>query len=1006
MKVWIGVIIPMLFLFNFNLNGQVLESDSLALVAIYDSTDGANWTHTWDLSSKVSDWYGVTVKSGRVTELSLINNNLNGKLPGQLGDLTALTWLKIGQSSTLTGPIPEEIGNLKELKTLYFYSCHLNGSLPQSLSGLTNLTELIIHSTDISGAIPRGLDSLKELVTVKLFSNELSGEIPPELGNLPKLESLQLYDNNLSGSIPSSLVNLTSLTQLHLGNNDLTGNIPSNIGNLKNLVLFDASHNKLAGTIPESIGRMDNLETLNLSYNDIGGFIPDSLGDMAALESLNLGDNNLNGEIPESLGNLSQLRIANLYKNQLTGTIPETLGNLSSLTTISLAENELEGTLPESFGKLTQLQYLNLYKNHFSGAVPDTIKRLSSLKNIALYGNRFSSLPDLSGLPSLQRLYVYENQLVFSDLEPQLKSTSLTTFKYSDQDSVGNKIALAFQPGDTLRLVMHVGGEFTHYQWEKDGVVLNAPDDSVLTIPDLSDEDTGVYTCTMSNDSLPDLTLYSRPVTVHVWECAITSDTTWSAGQTMEIGCDLYIGQGVTLTIEPGVRVVFTGPYAITVYGGIRAQGAEEDTIRFTAADTSTGWHGIHFAAGASAEDTSVFSFCRFEYARTRSLGDTLNGTLSFEDSNKVRISHSLFIHNDSYMGGALYCRNINGAVFEHNRFYDNRALHGGALYADAAQLVIANNVFKNNEADFGGAVFCRNKATVESANTYFYGNQARKNGGVFYLSESYLKLINGVLADNSADYGAGLSGTYSQAEVLNSTLADNHAGFYGGALYITFSSNFSVINSILWNNRADSSAHQVYFYKAGNENSFIYSDVEGDSAQFVGTPDNLNYENNINADPLFALSGQEPYQPGENSPCINAGTPDTSEIGTFIAQDILGNQRVINDRIDMGAYEWKSQTAIEVAKGHLPVKTELYANYPNPFNPSTIIAYDLSRAGVVRLRVYNVLGQLIKELVNTRQQAGHYKVEFEAEGLSSGVYFYELKADNFLRVKKMLLVR
>ena len=83
-----------------------------------------------------------------------------------------------------------------------------------------------------------------------------------------------------------------------------------------------------------------------------------------------------------------------------------------------------------------------------------------------------------------------------------------------------------------------------------------------------------------------------------------------------------------------------------------------------------------------------------------------------------------------------------------------------------------------------------------------------------------------------------------------------------------------------------------------------------------------------------------------------------------------------------------------------------LFANYPNPFNPKTVISYQLSVISQVDLSVYNLLGQKVKTLVSEKQPAGKYKVNFNATGLASGVYIYRLKAGNFVQSKKMILLR
>jgi len=88
------------------------------------------------------------------------------------------------------------------------------------------------------------------------------------------------------------------------------------------------------------------------------------------------------------------------------------------------------------------------------------------------------------------------------------------------------------------------------------------------------------------------------------------------------------------------------------------------------------------------------------------------------------------------------------------------------------------------------------------------------------------------------------------------------------------------------------------------------------------------------------------------------------------------------------------------------PGQFQLAQNYPNPFNPSTTIEYQVAETGNVSLKVYNVLGTEVAELVNKRQSPGIYQVEFNAGKFSSGVYFYKISANNFTETKKMILLR
>lgn len=88
------------------------------------------------------------------------------------------------------------------------------------------------------------------------------------------------------------------------------------------------------------------------------------------------------------------------------------------------------------------------------------------------------------------------------------------------------------------------------------------------------------------------------------------------------------------------------------------------------------------------------------------------------------------------------------------------------------------------------------------------------------------------------------------------------------------------------------------------------------------------------------------------------------------------------------------------------PLVFSLQQNYPNPFNPVTKISYEIPKTSLVSLKIYDVLGKLVEQPVNEVKQAGDYSIEFDASNLSSGVYYYEIKAADFTDVKKMVLIK
>jgi hypothetical protein len=103
------------------------------------------------------------------------------------------------------------------------------------------------------------------------------------------------------------------------------------------------------------------------------------------------------------------------------------------------------------------------------------------------------------------------------------------------------------------------------------------------------------------------------------------------------------------------------------------------------------------------------------------------------------------------------------------------------------------------------------------------------------------------------------------------------------------------------------------------------------------------------------------------------------------------------------GTFTYSNEVNVEV---EIPLVYSLEQNYPNPFNPSTTIKYSIAEDGFVKLVIYSMLGEEVTTLVNTQQKAGRYEVNFNAAGLSSGVYVYRIEAANYISSKKLILMK
>ncbi len=137
----------------------------------------------------------------------------------------------------------------------------------------------------------------------------------------------------------------------------------------------------------------------------------------------------------------------------------------------------------------------------------------------------------------------------------------------------------------------------------------------------------------------------------------------------------------------------------------------------------------------------------------------------------------------------------------------------------------------------------------------------------------------------------------------------------------------------------------------------------------------------------------------------VNSGLPDNSV--SAIAIDVNGNIWIGTFLGGLSVYNKGGVVSVEESRDNSAVSEySLLQNYPNPFNPSTTIVYTIKKETHVSLKVYDLLGREVSELVNENQVTGKYKVKFDVSNLPSGVYLYTLKAGNFVETKKLMVLK
>ncbi|KAL3730194.1 hypothetical protein ACJRO7_027238 [Eucalyptus globulus] len=313
-----------------------------------------NVTGLWGLYLANNSFYGPIPKNlGRLKNLYTISffyNKLQDDLSfiSSLANCSNLGFLGMG-SNLIYGSLPRSISNLStSIKGIYMPDNRIQGTIPLAFGNLFNLSTLDLSDNLLTDCIPHSIGALHRLQQLSFAGNMLTGEIPSSIGNMTLLNMMYLQSNNFQGYIPQSLSNCTQLIELDLSNNNLSGSVPVEIMGLSSLsIIFNLAHNNLSGSLPLQVGSLQNLAALDLSYNRLTGLIPDSISGCVRLERLYLEANSFHGQIPKALQPLRGLEELDLSNNNFSGPIPSFLADLSLLKILNLSFNELEGQVPE-----------------------------------------------------------------------------------------------------------------------------------------------------------------------------------------------------------------------------------------------------------------------------------------------------------------------------------------------------------------------------------------------------------------------------------------------------------------------------------------------------------------------------------------------------------------------------------------------------------------------------------------------------------------------------------
>jgi Leucine-rich repeat (LRR) protein len=499
-----------------------------ALIAIYNSTKGADWQNdlsgsyngvTWvnDATQKrnIGAWFGVTTAmingQKHVTKVALNSNLLDGTIPSVIKNLTQLKELEF--NSNAVSEIPKEIGELTNLEQLTFTSQY-------------NATQ----AEYVLKIIPAEINNLSSLKRLELSSNQLEGNL--DFSNLRNLRNLSVSGNQITGlKIGISPGVFDSANQDGYSNSfSFSSNqylyciaVPQNLISAWEASSFATSNANIVwgqdcssyNNVPENeiqalVDLYNNLDGANWTNNTNWN------GDLAkALINNPYNATKWQGVATKIVDAGKHITDITLSSNKLKGELPQSIGNLTKLTNFQISSNEVSGNLPATFGNLTALETLYLNSNKITG-LPNEMSNLIGLTTAYFQNNEVSGkLPDFTGADNLTRLDINNNKFQFGDFEDEFNTyQNLQTFSYTSQAKVGDEETVDFGDGFTKTLEAMVSGANNTYQWYKNGGAIADATSSSYSITDATSADAGYYFCRVTNSVVTGLTIETERVTL------------------------------------------------------------------------------------------------------------------------------------------------------------------------------------------------------------------------------------------------------------------------------------------------------------------------------------------------------------------------------------------------------------------------------------------------------------------------------------------------------------
>lgn len=494
---------------------------------------------------------------------------------------------------------------------------------------------------------------------------------------------------------------------------------------------------------------------------------------------------------------------------------------------------------------------------------------------------------------------------------------------------------------------------------------------------------------------------------------------TWDADTVFVTG-DVYVQE--TLEISSGTTVVFNGFYGISVRkGSISALGTEDEPVVFTVPDTTGfhiynsgrgGWNGITLDLAQQAK----FDHCVFQYGKA---ADTLRqhgGALEIINCEDVELTNSVLRCNFAREhGGALNAEHSNvkmsNCSVSENKLYTKDNLYfmyGGGLRFINCDVEMTDMDFRNNygEISIGGALSL-DSCSVIIDRAVFEDNIGLNGAGLYIMrsNDKVCSISNCLFANNHAGhFGGGLAFSNASPEVSNITVVGNSSdGVNCGGIFFYENSSPVMRNIIVkgnYNVHPEMPNVQMWVWTFEPDAPLFYNGlVQGGLDSISGFEHITVYENMIDADPLFADEQNFDFRLSAESPCRDAGDPNTNP-EVLNGFDLDGMPRVSNGKIDMGAYEFSGVGLNEFARENKALHI-----VGNPLTETSYAELTLKEAEFVTMEVYSMAGNLVYSKNFGRLEAGlqHLEIGDLSNSVKQGLYLIKVKTSMETHVAKII---